>query len=65
MYFSALRKETDLKIKDFGPKVEENFLNSAYEREHIYVWSCVPQKILSKTKTCCTNSESWIPNGTM
>jgi hypothetical protein len=44
VYFSALKEEAEIKIKDFGPKVEGNFLNSACEREHIYVWSFVPQK---------------------
>ena len=44
MYFSTLRKEADVKIKDFGLKVEGNFLNSAYEREHIYIFGILCRK---------------------
>jgi len=38
VHSSALREETEVKTKDFGPKVEGNFLNFTYEREHIYIY---------------------------
>jgi hypothetical protein len=40
VYLYTLREGADVKVKDFGPKVEGSFLNSAHEREHIYIYIC-------------------------